>query len=105
MGRESGTGKKEGLNVRRARAEIDLREIPEAVNGQASAGEQRKRERELADHKHAAQTLTARARAGTAAFLQSLSRIDACGIPCRRAAKQQTRQRGGRKREQQDREG
>ena len=39
--------------------EIDAGEVPEAVNGQARAGEQRKRQRELADDQYLAQAMTA----------------------------------------------
>ena len=102
MGRESGTGSENVWILVGADAEIDLGEIPEAVNGEAGAGEQRERQSEFSDDKQPAHALTARTGAGTSALFQSFGRIDARGIPCGSAAKKQTGERGRSQREQQD---
>jgi len=74
--------------MNRVHTQVDLRQIPEAVNSKAGAREQRKRQGKLANHQNAPKLLARRARAGAAAFLERLAGIDTRRIPRRRTAKE-----------------
>ena len=100
--RVSGTGKKEGENVIGLDAEIDMGEIPEAVNGEAGAGKQRQRKRELADDQNTPEEMLTRAGAGASAFFESLGGIDARCIPGGSGTGQKAGHRGGGEGEEQD---
>ena len=84
-------------------AEVHPGEVPEAVNRQARAGQQRQRQPELPDDQNTAQPMLSHARSGAAALLERFAGIDTRGIPCRRAACQQPGQRGCAQREEKDR--
>ena len=69
-------------------AEVDIRQLDQAVDGEAAAGEQRQRQRELADDERPAQPMTAAAAGGTARLLQHVVDVRPRGLPRRRAAEE-----------------
>ena len=77
----------EGEHMVGTHAEIDLGEIPEAVNGQACAGQQRECKREFSDDQPAAQFVAGGASRGAAAGFERLGRVELRSIPGGRAAK------------------
>ena len=95
-------GQTECQHVIGLHAEIDARQVPEAVHGQACASQQRQGQRELAHHQQLAQPMADPAWCPTPAFLQRFSGIEARSVPRRSAAKQQPGERGGGQRKQQD---
>ena len=92
LGARVGHGQEEGLHVVGVQPEIDAGEIPEAVNGEARAGKQRKRQRKLADDQYPAQAMAAGAGCRTPALLESFTGIDARGIPGGKTAEEHARQ-------------
>ena len=85
-----------------ADAEVDAKEIEEAVDGEAGAGQQGEGEGELADDEGLAQAMAACSYAGAVAFFQRFAGIDAGGVPGGRAAEEKTGQSGGGESEEQD---
>ena len=69
-----------------AEAEVDSRQLDQAVDRQAAAGEQRQRQRELDGHERPAGAMAARSGGGTPAVLQHIADVRARGLPCRSAA-------------------
>ena len=78
-----------------AEAEVDTKEIQEAVDGEAGAGQQSEGKGELADDKSLSQAMAACAYAGAIAFLERFAGIDAGGVPGGRAAEEKTGKGGG----------
>ena len=87
-------GEVESEDVIGLEAEIDVGEIPEAVDGEAGTGKEREGEGEFANDENAAEEMLASTRAGAAALFESLSGINARGKPGRSETGENTRQRG-----------
>ena len=94
----------EGEDVIGLDSEIDVGEIPEAVDGEAGTGQKGEREGEFADDENAAEEMLAGAGAGATALLEGLSGIDARCIPGGSETGEKAGQRGSGKSEEQDRD-
>src|SRR6185503_2495874 len=84
-------------------SEIDLRKVPEAVDGECGARKQSECEGEFADHENAAKQMLAGTGTCSAALLESLSGIDTRRIPCRSKSGENPGHSGCCKSEKQDR--
>ena len=83
-------------------AEIDVSEVPEAVDGEAGSGKEGERQREFADDKNSAQEMLGGAGAGAATLFESLRGIDPGCVPGGSGAGEKASEGGRGKSEQQD---